>query len=230
MPTKKKVVALTQGNSGKSPQSRSDRPGTAGDVPRRQAVTYSTSSTSPPPPTGTLVYRQLAPIQTYSVVGGAATAPVLTFALSGVNGSSTLISLFDLYKIDAIRVRVRPNNNAIGMADPTVTALVPLYWVIDYNDSVALASAAAALEYDNCMVLSPGESGSRIFCPMYNLIAKSGAGTDYISRRGDWLDTSSEDILHYGCKFYIPNGTALQTFLQTWTVEVEYHFTFRQIS
>jgi len=163
-------------------------------------------------------------------VGGAATAPVITFALNGISGAGTLSSLFDLYKVDAIRVTIRPNNNAIGLADPTVTSLVPLYWVIDYNDAVPLVSASAALEYDNCMVVSPGESAERTFCPMYNLVAKSAAGVDYISRSGDWLDTSSDDILHYGCKFYIPAGTAVQTFLQTWSVEIAYHFTFRQVS
>ena len=140
------------------------------------------------------------------------------------------MNLFDLYKIDAIRVTVRPNNNAIALADPTVTALVPLYWVIDYNDAAPLASAAQALEYDNCMVLSPGESAERTFRPMYKLVAASGAGTDYISRTGDWLDTSSDDILHYGCKFYIPAGNAVQTFLQTWSVEIAYYFTLRQVS
>lgn len=176
------------------------------------------------------MYRQVAPVTTLSVTGGAATAPVFTFALNGIGGTSTLASLFDLYRIEAIRMTVRPNNNALGLVDPTVTNLVPLYWTIDYNDGVALTSASAATEYDNCMVLSPGESATRTFRPMYNLVAKSAAGTDYISRSGDWLDTSSEDIIHYGCKFYIPAGAAVQTFLQTWTVVSEYFITLRQVS
>lgn len=230
MPSKKN--AKTRNNQARRTgrQARSGQLGTAGDVPQRQAVDYRTSSVAPPIPTGTLTYRQLAPIQTFQVNGGAATAPVITFALNGVVGSSTLTNLFDLYKIDAIRLTIRPNNNALGLADPTTVSLVPLYWVIDYNDATPLASGGQATEYDNCMILSPGESAERTFCPMYNLIAKSGAGTDYISRRGDWLDSSSDDILHYGCKFYIPAGTAVQTFLQTWTVEIEYYFTFRQVS
>jgi hypothetical protein len=172
----------------------------------------------------------MAPLQTFSVVGGLSSAPVITFALNGVVGSSTLTQLFDLYKVDAIRLTLRANNNAAQVTDPTVSKLVPIYWVIDYNDATPLTSAGQATEYDNCMVLSPGESGERTFCPMYNLVAQSNSGTDYIARRGDWLDTSSDDILHYGCKFWIPAGNGLQPLLQTWTVEIEYFFTFRQIS
>ncbi len=229
MAAKMQANARKKGTRGTGPQTRQSL-GLAGDVPRRQAVDYRTTSVVPPQPTGTLTFRQLAPIQTFQVVGGAATAPVVNFALNGVAGSSTLTSLFDLYKIDAVRLTVRPNNTAIALADPTVTSLVPIYWVIDYNDSAPLGSAAAATEYDNCMVLSPGESGERTFCPMYKMVTASAAGTDYVSKRGDWLASSSDDIFHYGCKFYIPAGAAVQTFLQTWTVEIEYFFTFRQVS
>lgn len=211
-------------------RTRGHTPRMTSDVPLRQPVDQTTSSVAPPRPTGQLTYRQIAPVQQFSVVAGAASAPVINFTLNGVNGSSTLQSLFDLYRIDAVRVTIRPNNNAIGLADPTVTSLVPLYWVIDYNDSTALASVNTALEFDNCMVISPGESAERTFKPMYRLVAGSAAGTDYVSRVGDWLNTSSDDIQHYGCKFYIPAGGSVQTFLQTWSVEIAVFFTFRQVS
>jgi len=183
-----------------------------------------------PKPTGQLSFRQLAPLQTITAVAAAATTPVVNFALSGVSGASTLSSLFDYYRIDAVRVTVRPNNTAIALHDPTVTSLLPLYWVIDYNDSAVLATATAATEYDNCMILSPSESGARTFQPKYLLNAKSSAGTDYVSDVGAWLPTVSDDVLHYGCKFHVPAASAAQTFLQTWTVEVEYYFTFRNVA
>jgi len=125
---------------------------------------------------------------------------------------------------------LRPNNNAIGLVDPTVTTLVPFYWVIDYNDATPLATVGAATEYDNCMTVSPGESAERTIRPMYSLLAKSSAGSDYIMGSGEWLTTASDDILHYGCKFFIPAGSGVQTFLQTWTLEIAYYITFRQVS
>lgn len=230
MKSKKTSNRSTQRKRQTASRTRGQSPNLAGDVPKRQPVDQSTSSVAPPRATGQITFRQLAPLATLSVAAGVAGASTITFALNGINGASTLATLFDLYRIDAIRMTIRPNNNAIGMVDPSSTYLVPLYWVIDYNDATALATANQALEYDNCMIVTPGESGERTFRPMYSLPAKSAAGTDYISRSGDWLACSSDDILHYGCKFYIPAGSGAQTFLQTWTVEVEYFLTFRQVS
>ncbi len=231
MPSKKNDKARTRRNPrGTGPRASQGAPGLAGDVPSRQRVDYYTASIVPPRPSGQLSFRQVAPIQTYQVSASAGTAPVLTFALNGIGGSATFATLFDLYRLDAVRVTVRPNNNAIGMADPTTTALVPMYWVIDYNNASALTTAAGALEYDNCMVLSPGEAGERLFKPHYNLVVQSASGTDYVNTSGDWLNTSSDDIIHYGCKFWIPQAVATQTFLQSWTVEVQYYLTFRQVS
>lgn len=229
MSAKKQGKGRKQRTRGTAPQARQSL-GLTGDVPKRQATDYRTASVVPPQPSGTLTFRQVAPLQTFSVAAGATSAPVVNFALNGVAGSGTLSSLFDLYKIDAVRLSLRPNNTAIGLENPSINQLVPIYWVIDYNDSTALPNAGAATEYDNCMVLSPGESGERTFCPMYKLTAQSSAGTDYICTRGDWLNTASDDILHYGCKFFIPAGFAGQTFLQTWQLEIEYFFTFRQLS
>ncbi len=205
-------------------------PSTRGDIPQRQKVDYQTSSTVPPRRTGVLTIRQLAPLQQLSASNSAANTTVVTFALNGINGAGTLSSLFDQYQINAIRATVRANNTAIQLVDPTVTALVPLYWVIDYNDAVPLASTTNALEYDNCLILTPGEHATRTFCPKYSLLARSSAGNDYINRTGDWLATVSDDILHYGFKFYIPQTNALQAQLQTWTLELEYYLTFTQVS
>lgn len=230
MPSKKNAQGRKQRNSRTTREQGSRTPGTTGDIPPRQRVDYSTVSTVLPRPTGQITMRQLAPLQTITASATGVTNTVVTFALNGINGAATLTSLFDLYKIDAIRVTVRPNNNALGLADPTVTSLLPLYWVIDYNDAVVLASANAALEYDNCMILSPGESASRTFTPKYSLLTKSAAGSDYISRSGDWLNAVSDDVLHYGCKFFVPQAGAAQTFLQTWIVEQEYYLTLRAVS
>lgn len=226
---KKRGNGRNKGTRGTAPRT-SQSLGLVGDVPKRQAVDYRTASVVPPQPSGQLTFRQVAPLQTFQVAAGATSAPVVNFALNGVAGAGTLNALFDLYKIDAVRLSIRPNNTAIGLENPAINQLVPFYWVIDYNDSTPLGSAGAATEYDNCMVLSPGESGERTFCPMYKLNAQSAAGTDYICRKGDWLNTASDDIFHYGCKFFIPAGFAGQTFLQTWQLEIEYFFTFRQLS
>jgi hypothetical protein len=230
MPSKKNAKRRSKSTRVTTARTDQAAPGMVGDVPKRQPVDQSTSSIAVPRPTGQITFRQLAPLQTFTVTAGAAQNPVINFALSGITGAGTMAALFDFYKVDAIRLTARPNNNAIGLVAPATTTLVPLYWVIDYNDSSPLTGSAQALEYDNCMVLSPGESGERAFRPMYNMVAQSSAGTDYLSRSGDWLATGYDDILHYGCKFHIPAGAVGQTTLQTWTIGIEYFLTFRQVS
>jgi hypothetical protein len=173
--------------------------------------------------------RQNGPVSTLAASTLGDVTQGFSFALSGVNGAGTIANVFDFYRIDAIRLTVRPNNNAVQVLDPTATKLVPLYWVIDYNDTAALSGAAAALEYDNCLVLNPGESATRTFQPRYSMVVRSASGTDYINRAGDWINSSSDDVLHYGAKIFIPQVNALQTVLQTWTVQIEYYLTFRQV-
>jgi hypothetical protein len=151
------------------------------------------------------------------------------FALNGLSGSSTPAALFDMYRIEAVRMTIRPNNNAIGIADPTLVRLCPLYWVIDYNDGVALGSTGTATTYENCAVLSPGESGSRTFQPKMLATVKSAAGTDYMSVAPQWLPCTSDDVLHYGAKVFVPQALAAQTLLQTWQVTFEYWITFRNV-
>jgi hypothetical protein len=204
-------------------------PSLAGDIPPRQRTDYSTSSIRPPPTTGQVTMRQSGPLLTLAASTLADVTQGLSFALSGVNGAGTLASAFDFYRIDAVRVTVRPNNNAVQVVDPSVTKLVPLYWVIDYNDTTALTSAAVALEYDNCMVLNPGESATRTFQPRYSMVVRSASGTDYVNHVGDWINSSSDDVLHFGSKIFIPQVNAAQAVLQTWTVQLEYYLTFRQV-
>lgn len=154
---------------------------------------------------------------------------MLTFALDGLNGSATLTSLFDFYKISAIRVSIRPQNNAIGVVDPTVTKLVEFYNVIDYNGGSIPGIADSFREFDNCVVLLPGETCERTFQPRMSALVRSAAGTDYMSVVPQWLNTSSEDVQHYGLKYFVPQVNAAQTILQTWQITIEYWVEFSKV-
>jgi hypothetical protein len=171
----------------------------------------------------------MAPLQLLTASASADVNSTFAFSLDGLNGSNVPRDLFDFYKIEAIRMTIRPQNNAIGMLDPTTTKLVPLYWVLDYNDATNLGTAAIAATYENCVVLSPGESGARTFQPRMLGAVKSNAGTDYMSVGPQWLTVASDDVPHYGAKVFIPQVNGSQTFLQTWQVSIEYWMTFRNV-
>jgi len=130
--------------------------------------------------------------------------------------------------MEAVRVTVSPQNNAIGLVINSTTSLVPIYCVIDYDDASALSSAANASAYTNCVVMNPGESCERVFQPRMALAAYAGAFTSYANVGPQWIDAASNAVQHYGVKFWIPVATAGQTLLQTWDLTIEEFYSFRK--
>jgi len=130
----------------------------------------------------------------------------------------------------AVRVEIRPQNTGINLQVPSTSALVPLYCIIDYNDATPPTTAASMQEVDNCAILSAGESLTRTFQPRMSSIVRSAAGTDYMSVVPQWLNTGSDDVIHYGLKTFIPQVAAAQTAVQTWLVTIEYYIEFSKVS
>jgi hypothetical protein len=154
-----------------------------------------------------------------------ATQTNYNFQLANANVGA---GFFDQYKIEAIRFTIAPQNNAIGLVTNSTTTLVPLYCVIDYDDNNNLGSAAAAESYSTCIVLHPGESLERTFCPRMAVAAYSGAFTSYANVQPMWIDAASTTVQHYGIKTFVPGAAAAQTQLQSWDVIVEYFIRFRK--
>lgn len=201
-----------------------------GDVPGTPRADIITRSITTPPASSRLMFHQHAPPVLVTASNAAGVAGVTTFALSGLEGAATLQTLFDFYRIRAVKVGIRPQNNAIGVVDPTVTKLVELYHVIDYNDATPLSGAAVAREFDNCVILFPGETLSRTLEPKMSAVVRSAAGTDYMSVAPQWLNTGSDDVLHYGTKYWVPQVNAVQTVVQTWQIDVEYWIEFQKVT
>jgi len=150
---------------------------------------------------------------------------VYTFTLSGLpNGGP---SAWDQYKFEAVRFSIFPDNNAVGLVTNSTTTLVPIYCVLDYDDSTALSTIAQAQGYDNCVQLEPSQSLSRTFKPRFAVAAYAGAFTNYCNMEPHWLDSVSNGVVHYGVKLAIPPATAAQTQLQSWRIAVEVWLSFR---
>lgn len=199
------------------------------DIPDREKFDFVTQSIPTPVTSQQLVFHQTAPAQILTASNAGPMSTVFTFALNGLAGSSTPAALFDFYRIEGIRMSVKPQNNAISVVDPTVTKLANMYWVIDYNDAVPPSTASDLTVYDNCMILSPGESGQRTFQPRPKVLVNSAAGTDYMSVDPGWMPTTSDDVLHYGAKMLAPVVNGSQAVLQTWTVTLEYYIAFKKV-
>lgn len=199
------------------------------DIPSGEMFDFVTRSVPTPITSKQLVFHQYAPVEVFTASNAGAAVSASTFALNGLAGSSTPASLFDMYRIEAVRMSVKPQNLATQVVDPTVTKLVNLYWTIDYNDAVPPTVPSDMTTYENCMVLGPGESGQRTFRPKPKVVVNSAAGTDYMTVEPQWFPCTSDDVLHYGAKLLAPVVNGGQTVLQTWTVTFEFYIAFKNV-
>jgi len=202
-----------------------------GDIPHAPKMAQQTISCIPPKVSDIFVLRtttvsatQITGSGTVTTVGGFA------FTLSDCDGYSTYTSVFDQYRIDAVSVTLRACNNAIGLVTNSTTTLEPLYLVIDYDNANTPSSIAALREYDNCMVVSPGESVTRTFAPHAALGAYNGSFAGYANVGRTWIDCASTGVQHYGYKYGVPAATTGQTLLQSWIVERTYWISFRRVA
>jgi len=220
-------------NGSKRDSNRNDGSGefrnTRGDNPPAFRATVHTSSCRIPKCTAITVMRQVTGPTTVTAQAAATTNNTTYFQLSNLDNSSSFENVWDQYRIDAIRMTCKPQQNAIGLTTNSTTSLVPLYCVIDYDNTSNLGTAAAAREYDNVIVLEPGESFTRVFQPRIALSAYSGAFTSFANMAPQWIDCASPSVQHYGIKILVPGVTAAQTMLQSWDITYEYYISFRSV-
>jgi len=200
---------------------KSGRPGKSGpdlgDIPKPIKRTYNTASCPTPRMSDVCVLRGSQDVVIAATPTASAAASYnITLANSGV-----VVSGFDQYRIVACRLTIAPQNNAVGMVTTSTTSLVPLYCVLDYDDSTNLTTASQAKGYNNCISLFPGESCQRTFRPRAAVSAYTGAFGGFANISAPWCDFASSTIQHYGVKVFIPGAAAAQTLLQTWDVSIE---------
>jgi hypothetical protein len=151
------------------------------------------------------------------------------FSLNDIDETTAYTGLFDQYRIDAIVFRIIPMQNAIGLTTNSTTTPVRFYSVIDYDDAGTLATEAIARAYESCVITAPGMPTTRVFKPRMALAAYQGTFAGYANMADQWCDTNSTGIQFYGVKTFIPQATAAQTQLQSWTIERDYYISFRRI-
>jgi hypothetical protein len=169
-------------------------------------------------------FNQLSPI----TLSTSNQAGAFNFALTQVQNASSYQAVFDLFRIDYVRVEFKPVANAIAAPTATTTSYPALYSVIDYDDSTNLTGISAAQQYDNCMVLEAHESASRAFRPRIAIPAYGGVSFNaFTNITNTWVDVGSPATLHYGLKWYLQAATGAQTILPSWDVLFELVVSFK---
>jgi hypothetical protein len=195
-----------------------------GDIPPPNEYTHTTMSCALPRVSERAVVRGIA----NGSITATPTSPVATTYNFQLGTANVGTGFFDQYRIMAIRFTVAAQNNAIGLVTNSTTTLVPMYIVIDYDDSSSLGSIGAAEAYINCLVLHPGESCERIFKPRMALGAYTGSFVGFANVADQWIDAASTSVQHYGIKTFVPGVAAAQTLLQSWDVHIEYFVELRK--
>jgi len=164
---------------------------------------------------------------TFPIIGSS-TVPVAgyyIFVLSALPNYTNYTGIFDMYRVDAIKFRLRPRSS---MATINAASYAPpLALVIDYDNSTALASTSAAMQYTSCAVIEAYQSCERLFKPHVAVAAYTGTFTGYKNEPAGWIDCASSSVSHYGLKWYLPvcpSGS-----LPEWDVDVDVYISFMSV-
>lgn len=163
-------------------------------------------------------------VLTMDTQGLAQTAATMTFSLDQLVNYSEFTNLFDLYKINAVRVKFMPTFND----EPLGTSRLGLFHVAFDPNGVSSGSVTldGVLQYQNLKTRRLDQMLT-YYCkpciesPVYNSAVSSGYGP---TRR--WIDTNNPSVPHYGLLLaYQSQG--IQT--PSWRVVVTYYLTTKNV-
>lgn len=131
------------------------------------------------------------------------------FALNQLPNYAEFTALFDMFRIKKIEITWIYDHNsgdvstAAGVAANANMGLPNLYVVTDYDDATVLSAAADYLQYEPCKITRMDKQVRWTIYPHLAVSAYNGAWTGYKNEKSGWLDASSANIQHYGCKWAI---------------------------
>jgi hypothetical protein len=114
---------------------------------------------------------------------------------ASLDQASTFASLFDQYRINKLEIWISPKYSAQNVN--TSSAYLS---VIDYDDSTALSSFNAGLDYQNCVTSGIQQSQYRCFTPHIAVAGYTGSFGGFTNMTAPWIDWSSTSVVHYGLK------------------------------
>jgi hypothetical protein len=118
-----------------------------------------------------------------------------------------------MYRITKVQITVVPNNQC-PLGTTTANYYSPLLMTIDYDDNATPTATTQLYNATNLRIITSrnGTPTNFAFKPKALLAAYTGSFSGYASSENQWLDCASTDILHYGLKWAIANGSSVPTF------------------
>jgi len=168
------------------------------------------------------ITQELTITTAFSNSTASATFAGFNFLISNLDQTSSLVAVFDQYRIECIEIWLIPQevNNTSGTYG---TGL--LYSVTDYDDANALTTIGQANDYTNVMVTPAQDIHYRKFVPHCAVAIFSGAFTSYENVVSPWIDASSTGVQHYGIKV----ACGVVGAAQNYNLQVRYHCQWRNV-
>lgn len=146
----------------------------------------------------------------------------LQFNLSAVPAYTEYTALFDMYRINKVKVTFMPRGNSEDLG--STAGMVKFFTVLDYDDADAPTNLTDLLQYENLKTTRVTRDHSRVLAPRFaSEVYQSAVSTGYSARRG-WLDCDNPSIQHFGLKWcwqQLPAGA------QTMDIKIDYHLSFK---
>lgn len=144
------------------------------------------------------------------------------FALSDLANYTEFTSLYDQYKIRAIKFSLIPRVTEADTSQsvPTVSTC------IDFDDNTAPSSIDDMVQYQNFKMTRGNKIHNRYWKPAVSSMAwNSGVGTAYTVSKNLWIDVGSSGIPYFGIKGCIQQSAVAQTF----DLKVDYYMMFKNV-
>jgi len=170
------------------------------------------------------LYKRFVGLGTISVSNSIPTYGSYDFSLNDLPNYSELQSLYDMYKINCVKLTFLPQQTqsiSIGsINNPNASAR--FFSVIDYNDNGTPTSVNELRQYQSCKFTS-------ILRPHKRVIFKpriQDNGQTY-SPGSPWVNTSAADQNYFGLKYAIEAMESTTTTSMEYTVEAKYYLSFK---
>lgn len=146
------------------------------------------------------------------------------FSLANVTNYTEFTALFDMYRINGVKVRFMPRANSSEAG--TNQGLVKFFTVVDYDDVSVPTSISQLLQYENVKITNTARDHTRYFKPKIAAqVFQNAVGTGYAPRSG-WIDCDNPTVEHYGLKWalqQLPAGN------QSMDIAITYYMSFKHV-
>lgn len=142
----------------------------------------------------------------------------LSFSLADLPSNSEFTSLFDQYKIIAVKCKLMPRFNSVDLGLNGGR----IHTVLDYDDTSAPASMNDLTQYQNLKTTDVARTHTRYLKPMLNLASQSGA---WIPQRAGWVDVATPGAAYRGVKGILDQTSSVVTYDGLFT----YYMAFKNV-